>query len=132
MGDTNIYISGCYGGDDCSCIRQAVLAWKQKIPPLINVIHGSDLALSFQLFVSGEITTYPGPSGYSDIRMQLKSNKVSCHITLQPEVWKQGDSASIDFLKTTLIAAVEAIAEKLAKKGLILDATKIKAVIGNI
>jgi hypothetical protein len=129
MGGINIFISGYYGGQDSTRTREAVLAWKQKIPPIVDALNGEGLALIFQLFVSGEITTYPGPSGYSNIRLQLKSNKVTCQITMQPEIWQQGDSATIDFLKSTLIAAVNEISEKLAKKGLTLDASRVKQVI---
>jgi|SRR5690554_654406 len=130
MKNVEIYITGQYGGDNAGdAARTVVTKLKQKIKFPDEKICEMDLQLRFNLFVSGAVTKFSDPSGFSNIRLYLSKGYISCDIVMGGEIWKLGDAAIIEFIITAIISAVHEISGKMKTKSVVLDDSKLAALL---
>ncbi len=130
MNRIEVIVTGQYGGNDAGdAARVLITQLKQKIRHPDVAACDRDLQVRFNLFVSGEITQFKGPSGYTGAKLQLAKGYVTCDLIMQPDVWQSGAAAIKEFFKGALATAFEDLAEKLKKKGVLFDCEAVNAFI---
>jgi len=126
MARVKIFVTGQYGGDDAGeAARTVVTEIKQRISSPEGEFCSVDLQIRVNLYVSGEVTTFVGVSGPSNLRSFLAKGYVSCDITMGREVWMGGRARVRDFMVSALSTAVREMAAKLKKQAVSLDAAAL-------
>lgn len=127
MVSVTVVISGQYGGSDAGAAAMApVREVKEALRTPIETAGEVGLTVAVQLFVSGEITTFDGPSGPSNLRLHLARGRVTCDVTMGTEVWTGGRENVIRFVTSAVADVVQGGADRLRKKGVELDPQPVR------
>ncbi len=116
-----------YGGPD---IPNPTVAVGREFRQIFDAVEGRSYPgvvskISIRLFVSGELTTFEEPSGFTDIRLFLQRQEVKCDLVVQQDIWKVGVPRMRTFLRDTFREALQQIGTKLEKRKVEFDTVRL-------
>ncbi len=122
-----IVVFAQYGGPD---IPKPIVAVGREFRQIFEAVEGRSYSgavskISIRLFVSGELTIFEEPSGFTDIRLFLQRQEVKCDLVVQQDIWKAGVPRMRTFLSETFREALQEIGAKLAKRKVEFDTARL-------
>lgn len=124
-----IVMSAQYGGPD---IPKPIVAVGREFRQIFGTVEGRSYSsavskISIRLSVSGELTTFEEPSGFTDIRVFLQRAEIKCDVVVQQDIWTAGVPRMRTFLRATFRDALREIGTKLEKRKVEFDTATLLA-----
>jgi len=114
------------GADAWRAVSGEIAAIKKALAPLSQKAYGTGVnAITFFVFVSGEIDQYPDKNGVGKILLQQKQHAGRAEITMHQDVWRKGEKHVAHYLNELVIEAVSELATRCEKAGVDLEAASL-------
>lgn len=114
---TVITMSAQYGGANTGNIVQPIgNELKSRLRELDGSYSDAIEKIKINLFVSGDVTKFDDPSGWSNIKIMQKSGYVSFDLTFQSDVVESGEKKIWKYFQEFILDALKAIDKKMKDK----------------